>query len=228
MSYPDGLLPDRWAYAAWPLLTFLGLWSIRLAPWSRLLQQGRLHAWLGAIVVLTLMWSMNVDSKPGLTLHLLGATTLTLMFGRALAILGLAIVLAAVTLNGTLAGAPGSMGWQTYALELLATAAFPVLVSHALWRASERWLPANLFIYLFVAVFLGAALTMIATGLLTTSLLWLAGIYTWAELMEDYFPYYLLLAFAEAWLNGAAMTLMVIYTPHWVVSFDDGRYLGRR
>lgn len=38
---------------------------------------------------------------------------------------------------------------------------------------------------------------------------------------DDYF----LLGFAEAWLNGALVTLMVIYVPRWVGSFDDRRYL---
>jgi uncharacterized membrane protein len=44
-------------------------------------------------------------------------------------------------------------------------------------------------------------------------------------LFEDYFPYFILLGFSEAWLNGAAITLMVVFVPHWVVSFDDRRYL---
>ena len=30
---------------------------------------------------------------------------------------------------------------------------------------------------------------------------------------------------AEAWLNGALVTIMVVYLPHWVGSFDDRRYL---
>ena len=123
MNFPDGLFPDSWAYGAFVLLTFVWLWCIRLAPWQRLRQEGQINAWLGAIVVLVLMWSMKAGVKPGLALHLLGVTTLTLMFGRALAILGFSLVLAAVTLNSTLAGMPTSdaIGWQSYALNLLAT-----------------------------------------------------------------------------------------------------------
>jgi uncharacterized membrane protein len=41
-------------------------------------------------------------------------------------------------------------------------------------------------------------------------------------------PFYLLLGFSEAWLNGAAITLMVVYYPHWVGSFDDRRYLWQK
>ena len=226
MNYPDGLFPDTWAYAAFVVLTFVWLWSIRLAPWRRLADSGQINVWLGAIVVLTLMWSLKAGVKPGLSLHLLGVTSLTLMFGRALAILGFSLVLAAVTFNGTITHS--GIGWQSYALNLLAMAVFPTFVSHAIWRLSERFLPANFFIYIFVAVFFGAALTMVLTGLFASTLLWLAGAYGWSYLMEDYFPYFLLLAFSEAWINGAAMTLMVVYFPHWVASFDDNRYLIKK
>ena len=59
----------------------------------------QLNVWLGTIVVLMLVWSMKAGVRPGLNLHLLGATVFTLMFGRQLAIIGLSIVLAAVTLQ---------------------------------------------------------------------------------------------------------------------------------
>ena len=52
-----------------------------------------------------------------------------------------------------------------------------------------------------------------------------AAVYSASTLLDDYLPYYLLLGFAEAWLNGALITLMVVYVPHWVGSFDDRRYL---
>ena len=38
-------------------------------------------------------------------------------------------------------------------------------------------------------------------------LLWLAGVYPLPVLFDDYLPYYFLLGFAEAWLNGADMRL---------------------
>jgi uncharacterized membrane protein len=68
----------------------------------------------------------------------------------------------------------------------------------------------------------------VSTGLLATIVLWLAGVYPLQMLLDDYFPYFALLGFAEAWLNGAAITLMVVYYPGWVGSFDDRRYLFKR
>jgi uncharacterized membrane protein len=51
-------------------------------------------------------------------------------------------------------------------------------------------------------------------------------VYPAPTLLDDYLPYYFLLGFAEAWLNGALITLMVVYAPHWVGSFDDRHYLS--
>jgi uncharacterized membrane protein len=115
------------------------------------------------VVLLALVWSMKAGVKPGLNLHLLGATMFTLMFGRQLAIIGLSLVLAAVTLNWDLQGHPG---WTAYALNALVLAVFPPLLADAIRRGMERWLPANFFIYVFVAAFFGAAATVIATGAL--------------------------------------------------------------
>lgn len=218
MNFPAGLFSDAWAFGAFLPLALVWLWCVRTAPWRRLAEDGQFNVWLGAIVVLMLLWSMKAGVQPGLNLHLLGVTAMTLMFGRQLAIAGLSLVLVAVTLNG-------GAGWQAYALNALVMAVLPVFVSFAVLRLVERWLPANFFIYVFVAAFFGAALVAGATGVASTVLLAVAGIYPMELLLADYSPYFLLLGFSEAWLNGGAVTLMVVYFPHWVGSFDDRRYL---
>jgi uncharacterized membrane protein len=221
VNFPEGLFSDGWSFGAFLPLAIVWLWCVRTAPWRRLADTTQLHVWLGSIVVLMLIWSMKAGVKPGLDLHLLGATALTLMFGRQLAILGLSVVMAAVTLNG-------AAGWAPYALNILVTAVFPCLAAHALLRIVERYLPANVFCYIFCAAFFGAAIAVVSTGWLASLVLWLAGVYTAEMLVNDYLPYYTLLGFAEAWLNGAAITLMVIYYPDWVGSFDDRRYFFKR
>lgn len=222
MNFPDALFPQAWALGAFLPLFAVWLWCLRTAPWRRLADSGQLNVWLGTIVMLILVWSMRAGVKPGLGLHLLGATMFTLMFGRRLAIIGLSLVLVGVTLNGELQGQHSA---SAYALNALVLAVFPVLLADAIRRGVERWLPGNFFVYVFVPAFFGAALVMIATGLLASMLLWLAAVYPAPTLLDDYLPYYLLLGFAEAWLNGALITLMVVYAPHWVGSFDDRRYL---
>lgn len=221
MNFPAGLFAESWTLGAFLPLALVWFWCLRTAPWKRLADAGQANVWFGAIVVLTLLWSMKAGTRPGLNLHLLGATAFTLMFGRQLAIVGLSIVMAAVTLNG-------AAGWEAYGLNVLITAVYPCIAAAVLLAIVERYLPANFFYYTFCAAFFGAAIAVASTGLLSTVVLWLAGVYSAQLLFSDYFPYYVLLGFAEAWLNGAAITLMVIYYPHWVGSFDDRRYLTRQ
>jgi uncharacterized membrane protein len=222
MNFPDALFPEIWVFGAWLPWVAIWLWCLWTAPWKRLADSAQSNVWLGTLVVLTLVWSMKAGVKPGLSLHLLGATALTLMFGRQLAIVGFSVVLAAVSFNQSL---KGIHGWQAYAMNAMVLAVFPVFVAEAIRRFVERVLPANFFIYIFIAAFLGAAIAAVSTGLLATLLLWAGDVYPAELLFEDYFPYYILLGFSEAWLNGAVITMMVVYAPHWVGSFDDRRYL---
>jgi uncharacterized membrane protein len=122
----------------------------------------------------------------------------------------------------------GAAGWEAYALNVLVTAVFPCIAADALLRIVERFLPPNFFCYIFCAAFFGAGIAVVSTGLLASLLLWVAGIYSAEMLMAEYLPFYALLGFAEAWLNGGAITLMVVYYPSWVGSFDDRRYFYRK
>ena len=225
MNFTDGLFGALWAYVAFFPYGLLLLWAVRTAPWKRLADNTQMHVWMGAIVVLTVVWSLKAGAKPGLHLHLLGATAFTLMFGRQLALIGLSLVLAAVTFN---AGLKGIAGWQVLALNALALIVVPSFVTHAVLRFVERYLPPNIFVFFFVAAFFGGGLAVVASGLFSGLLFWGAGIYSFDLLMSDYLLFYILLGFAEAWLNGAAITLMVVYYPRWVGSFDDRRYLWHK
>lgn len=225
MNFPDQLFAAPWAVGAFAVFVPIVLWCVWTAPWRRLADSGQLNVWLGTIVVLMLLWSMKASIRPGMNMHLLGATMFTLMFGRQLAILGLSLVLAAVTYNSMLTG---NLGWSAFALNALAMIVVPVVLAWVILRAVERWLPPHFFVYVFVATFFGAALNTVLTGLAATSLLAVADVYTADMLFGDFFLSYVLLAFAEAWLTGAAITVMIVYYPHWVGSFDDRRYLWKK
>lgn len=221
MNFPEGLFSSEWAFGAFVPLVAVWIWCFVTAPWKRFSDTTQANVWFGAMVVLTLFWSMKAGAKPGLNLHLLGATALTLMFGRQLAIIALSVVMAAVTFNG-------GAGWESYALNVLITAVFPCIGTDVWLKIVERFLPPIIFVYTLGAAFFGAAIAVVSTGLLATIILWLAGVYPAEMLFSDYFPYFALLGFAEAWLNGAAITLMVVYYPKWVGSFDDRRYLTKQ
>jgi uncharacterized membrane protein len=40
-----------------------------------------------------------------------------------------------------------------------------------------------------------------------------------------YLPFYILMAWGEAFMTGAAVTLIVVWKPQWIATFNDERYL---
>jgi uncharacterized membrane protein len=221
VNFPDTLLPQAWYWLGWLLFLPALVLATCGAPWRRLKNPVLLNAWLGTIVGLMLLWQIRAGIQPGLNFHFLGATLFTLMAGPRLALVGLTLALAAVTLWG------GS-GWQSFGLNGLTMATIPVALSYALYRLIEARLPNNFFVYVFLTAFAGAAVAVAAVGLATTSLLAGAGAYPSDQLFELYLPYYLLLAWSEALFTGMTITLFVVYKPEWVATFDDGRYLHNK
>lgn len=219
MNLPDTLLGEGWYWLGWLGWLPLLVRSLQRAPWARLKASEQFSLWLGMIVILTLLWSLQAGIKPGLSLHLLGATVFTLSFGPQLAFIGLSLVLAAVTFNG-------GGGWFSFALNSLLMAGLGVAAAQGVFRLADRFLPKHFFVYVFANGFFGSALSILCVGLGSSLLLILAGAYPADYLFAEYLPYYLLLGFSEAWLSGMVMTLFVVYFPSWVATFDDSRYLA--
>lgn len=218
MNLTSGLLPAAWYWVAHGLLAALALFIALRAPWQRLRNPVALHLWLGTVVALSVLWSIRTGLRPGLAFHLLGATTCTLLFGRELGLMAMLLVVAAQVLTGAIAP------W-TYSLNALVMAGFPVAVSYALLRIVQTRLPLNVFVYIFAAAFFGGALSMIATGVLGSVLLALAGAYDREYLWSEYLLWFVLLSWAEAFISGGMLTFAVIYRPSWVATFDERRYL---
>ncbi len=219
MNLPDHLLPEAWYWSGHALFAVVLGWALLTAPWHRFKDNLQQHVWLGACVGLMVLWSIKTGIRPGLNFHLLGATLLALMFRAQLAIVAAAIVTVAVTLS-----ADG--GWQSFSINALTMGVLPILLSYGLFRLIDKTLPNHLFIYIFLNAFLGAAITMAATGLVSTLTLVLSGAYTLDYLKAHYLPYYILMGWSEGISTGMAITLMVVYRPEWVATFDEGRYLN--
>ncbi|WP_298602751.1 energy-coupling factor ABC transporter permease [Zoogloea sp.] len=218
MNFAPDLFSLAWHISAVIVGVGVAVWVVRTAPWHRLQDGHQLNALLGAAVILTLLWSLNAGVYPGLNLHLLGAMATTLIFGPQLALVVLALALVGITLNG-------SIEWSAYPINLLGMAVIPVAVSRAYSHLVGRWLPKHFFVYIFVNAFIGAALIVLIQGCVASLGLAAAGAYPVDLLLSDYLPFFLLLGFAEAWLSGMTLTLLVVYCPEWVASFDDRSYL---
>lgn len=218
MNLASSLFPATWHWGMLVLSVFILSKLLVRAPWRRLQSGSQLNLLLGFIVGLMLLWSMRAGVKPGLSLHMLGAMAATLVLGPWLGLLALAGALTGITLNG-------AVEWSAWPINFILMAAIPVAVAHLIQRAIERWLPAHFFIFIFVTGFAGAALTVMFQGLTASAALVAAGAYPADYLLTEYLPYFLLLGFAEAWISGAVVTLLVVYRPDWVAGFDDNRYL---
>lgn len=218
MSLPDGLIDGTWVLLAWVLFVPFAIHAVRQASWPVLGDGARLNLWLGTVVVLILLWNLQAGVKPGLSLHLLGAMVFTLCFGWALAFVGLCLVLAGATLNGI-------AGWEAFALNALLLGGVGVAASHGIHRLVARMLPSHFFVYIFANGFFGAALSVLAVGVASCLLFVLDGAYSAEYLSGEYLPYFMLLGFSEAWLSGMVMTLLVVYRPEWVSTFEDKHFL---
>ncbi len=221
MNLTADLLGAVWYWVALPLSCAVLMRAVWRAPWRWLSHDARTHVFLGTVVGLTVLWSIRAGIHPGLGFHLLGATACTLMFGARLALVAIGLVMLG-------AAASGNLDWWSLPMNLLVMGAVPVLVSLAILRGVERWLPAHLFVYVFACAFFGGAAAMIATGVVASLALAAAGAYDFDYLVKEYLPWFLLMAWAEAFTTGAALTLLVVYRPSWVATFDDARYLRNR
>lgn len=220
MNLVSSSIPEGWIAVFWLVLAILFALMLRKAAWSMLASSANLNTFLGATVILLGLWLIKAGIKPGLNLHLLGATALTLMFRPWFAILALALVIGGLTVH--------SGQYAAYPANLLLMGVLPVAVSWNIYRFVDRKLPNHFFIYIFLNGFFGAALAILSVGLASTAYATLAGNYMIDYLLENYLPYYFLMAWAEAFATGMIMTVLVVYRPEWVSTFDDRRYLDSK
>ncbi len=217
MNLVSSNIPLAWLWALWSLAAILAILTLRRANWRMLADSRNLNVFLAATVAVLGLWLIKTGVKPGLNFHLVGATALTLMFRPLFALFSIALITAAISLwHGEYAAFPAN--W-------LIMGAVPVGVSWALFRVIDGKLPNHFFIYIFLNAFFGAALAIVAVGLVSTGFAALSGAYPLAYLLEEYLPYYLLIAWSEAFATGMLVTMMVVYKPEWVATFDDRRYL---
>jgi uncharacterized membrane protein len=217
MNFSSELLPTSYILVSVILYLVLFYMALRYAPWYRLKNTSDANILFAATLVVWLFWRGSAGITPGMEYHLLMMTALTLMFGWAFALLSASIVQIGLTLEG-LAVPSG------FAINLLLNGALPILTIHYFYRLVYQKLPHNFFIYIFVVSFFGAALTMFLNRAAGLGLLLMSDAYTLQQLGDD--PWFMLLMlFPEGFLNGVVMTLLVVYRPEWVASFDDRSYL---
>jgi uncharacterized membrane protein len=216
------LLPESFRLLGWLGLAFLAWRWLRSGDWRSLAEPARLNLFLGATVAVLALWQIRTGIRPGLNFHLYGMAALTLMFGFWRATFAGVLILVANA-------AFGRGSWVALGADALLVAALPAAVSWGLFRVLDRYLPNHFFIYVLGNGFFGAAFSVAAIGLATTAVMALAGAYPLDYLLTYYTPYAsLLISWAEAFSTGMAVTVMAVYRPQWLETFDDVKYLHNK
>ncbi len=223
MSFSDAVLAP-WLLVSASLVAF-GVLVLALLqrPWRALLaDSGLQHRWLAASVAVLLMWQLRAQAVDWLTLHLMFTALLVLIFKAPLALLSLLLINLAMVVTGRVA-------WPLLGVNLLVTGVMPALTMVIIWRLVDRFLPDNLMVFLFVCGFFGAALTSLAAGLAAVGLMLLGASDAYALYQAlEYARFLPLLMPSEAFITGMLMSILLVYHPHWVATFNDHRYIDTK
>jgi uncharacterized membrane protein len=206
------------ANAVMLLVLLVALWRAPLR-WLRI--NAFTHVYFAACVVMLLLWNTRVGVLPALNFHLLGITAVTLMFGWSFAVFAVLLV----TLGSTYYL---DEHWLTVGLNSLVMGCIPVLLTEILLRVSQRRLPHNFFVYVYINGFLAAGLSLLAATLCAASLMWLVDPGSADWIAYQVIPYLPLVFFSEAIVTGMIMSVMVALRPQWVASFDDKLYINNK
>ena len=219
MGLFTSVIPVLIAYIALLLAVGALIKSAVNAPWRLLEAPTVFSAWCAFIILLTMVWRLRINVSSDLSLHLMGLSLFPLMFGRALASLGLSLTVIAYTaqFNGL---------WSNLGLNLLLLAIMPAWFSDVILRATQRFLPHHLFVYLFGNGFFGSMAVLSLSGLcsIAAHMLWASP----AGFMSDAIAYMLLLAWGESFMVGFLVTIFAVYRPNWLLTFNDSIYLRGR
>ncbi|MAF76351.1 MAG: energy-coupling factor ABC transporter permease [Pseudomonadota bacterium] len=188
--------------------------SWRILRSSRLLQ----HLLFGSAAVISFIWLFSAKLEQGLSIHFLLITTLTLMLGFRYALLaGVAIIAVNSFANSYPLNAIGAL--------YISHIVMPAAVTYVAYAVIYHRLPRHPFVYIFLNAFLAAAVAIAMTQLAHAAWALMSDRLTPKQIWENYLMITPLVMFPEALLNGMAVTLMVVYRPNWLVTFNDKQYI---
>lgn len=199
-----------------------GIWlaallaSTLFRPWQSLRAPAIQNPWLGAIVLVSALWSLRVLLPQAFALQLSAACLLVLMLGWPLAIWTLALVslvLATVSPMGT-EQAVWLGAWQ---------GVVPATLGLAWGLATRRFMPRHLMVYILGRGFLATGLAVMSTA----GMLHLA--HPASEMLdtEALVISHVLMAWGEALSTGMLVAVFVAFRPEWLLTYSDQRYLPR-
>jgi uncharacterized membrane protein len=220
MSFAQSVLAPWALVMTWLLSLGVIVWCLCLRPWRPLLEDTALqHRWMAATLAVMLMWQLRAQAVDWLTLHLVFTVLMTLVFKMPLALISNVMVNVAMV-------AIGRNDWSLMGANMLVTGIVPATVTGFVWRIVDRRLPDNLMVFLFACGFFGTALATLGGGLSAVALIIVAGTDPEAVyLAQEYARFLPLLMPSEAFITGMLLSILLVYHPSWVATFNDHRYI---
>ena len=220
MSFAQSVLAPWALVMTWLLSLGVIIWCLCLRPWRPLLEDTALqHRWMAATLAVMLMWQLRAQAVDWLTLHLVFTVLMTLVFKMPLALISNVMINVAMV-------AIGRNDWSLMGANMLVTGIVPATVTGFVWRIVDRRLPDNLMVFLFACGFFGTALATLGGGLSTVALIIVAGTDPEAVyLAQEYARFLPLLMPSEAFITGMLLSILLVYHPSWVATFNDHRYI---
>lgn len=209
-----GLVSACWLLAGLLLLVALsGLGAL----WN---EPRRLHLVAGAALALALLWSVRADVDPGVGLHVLGITAVVLLLGWRLAMVAAALASLSLVVMGDTPSVTAPAGW-------LLSAAAPGALAAAIAWLTRFHLPRNPFVFIFGCAFFGSGLALVLTWLLSAALLSWSGQASPSGVDSSLLAFLPLVVFPEGFINGAVVSMLIVYRPDWVRLYDEQFYSRR-
>ena len=220
MSFAQSVLAPWALVMTWLLSLGVIVWCLCLRPWRPLLEDTALqHRWMAATLAIMLMWQLRAQAVDWLTLHLVFTVLMTLVFKMPLALISNVMINVAMV-------AIGRNDWSLMGANVLVTGIVPAIVTGFVWRIVDRRLPDNLMVFLFACGFFGTALATLGGGLSAVALIIVAGTDPEAVyLAQEYARFLPLLMPSEAFITGMLLSILLVYHPSWVATFNDHRYI---
>jgi uncharacterized membrane protein len=220
MQIDAELLSPGWLWACRVAATIAVALAARRLDWKALLQDApTLHRFAACTVGLLVLWSIRATVAQGPGLHILGVTTVTLVLGPASAMIATLIAEAVTGLTMKTESA--------LAASWLAGSVLPVVATDGIRRLVRRMLPHDPFSFIFGCGFFGAAAATVAAHI-GAYLMVGAPDQIWSGAVPSSLGFLLLVAFPEAFINGAIITMLVVYCPQWLAGYDPVYDRGRR
>lgn len=205
---------------AWLLSLAVLAVSWPFLPWPKIRDREAFAVYGIVVAVLVVMRFATVALMPGLALHFLGAALAVLMFGWSFGIVALALATGITALFG------GDV-WLGAPHEFLAGAVLPAASVWALFTASRRWWGRNPFVYFLAVAFGGGALSIVVAQGGKALAMWLGASASPDVIAMNYLATMPAMMFSEGFLTGGVLTILAMYRPAWVATFDDAFYLQR-